>query len=356
MKGDEILTARLTNQHLIGPGLEEPAQLVSHLGAVQSQDYAAAKWALALRLGTTSDAQIEQALADGKILRTHVLRPTWHFVAPADVRWMLALSGAKIRAQMAPYARSLGLGEEVFATANTVLARALEGGRSLTRPELGAALRAGGLEIPDPARVSNILSRAEIDGVVTSGPPRGRVQTHALLAERAPDAIVLQRDEALAELTWRYFNSHGPALVQDCSWWSGLSVGEVRRGVELNGPRLRSTEFDGRTYWSGDTCELDLAEARSTAHLLPNYDEYTVAYRERDLYYDRVANATGNPRDDVPFRDVIVACGRVAGRWKRMPGGAIEHAWTISPSARLEGSLADAARRYAEFVSPRCAS
>jgi hypothetical protein len=356
MKGHEILAARMVNQHLLRPGLVDPAQLVSHLGAVQSQDYAAAQWALALRLRNTTHAQLEHAFADGKILRTHVLRPTWHFVAAADIRWMLALSGQKIKAQMAPYARSLGLDDAVFATANGVLARALEGGRSLTRPELGAALRDGGVEIADPARVANILSRAELDGVITSGPPRGRVQTHALLEERAPGAGVLERDEALAELTWRYFNSHGPALVQDCSWWSGLSVAEVRRGVALNGSRLSSIDFDGQTYWSGATRELDLPAAESTAHLLPNYDEYTVAYRARDLYYDRVANATGNPRDDVPFRDVIVAGGQVAGRWKRMSGGEIEHTWTILPSVRLERSLADAARRYAEFVSSRCAS
>jgi hypothetical protein len=356
MKGHEILAARLASQHLTGTGLDDPAQLVAHLGAVQSQDYSAAKWALALRLRNATDALLEQAFADGKILRTHVLRPTWHFVAPADIRWMLELSGQKIRAQMAPYARSLGLDDSMFAAANDALARALEGGRNLTRPELSAALRDGGIDIPDPARMGNLLMRAEIDGVVTSGPPQGRVQTYALLAERAPNALVLRRDEALAELTWRYFNSHGPALVQDCSWWSGLSMGEVRRGVDVNGGRLQSTDFDGQTYWSGATTELAPEPAQPTVHLLANYDEYTVAYRARDLYYDRVANATGNPRDDVPFRDVIVACGRVAGRWKRMPGGAIEHAWTLSPSAQQVARLAEVSRRYAEFVSSRGAS
>src|SRR5262249_19713068 len=111
MKGDEILTARLANQHLIGPGLDDPADLVAHLGAVQSQDYPAARWGLALRLRNVTNARLNQAFADGKILRTHVLRPTWHFVAQADIRWMVALTGAKIKAQMAPYARSLGLDE-----------------------------------------------------------------------------------------------------------------------------------------------------------------------------------------------------------------------------------------------------
>jgi hypothetical protein len=353
MSGVEILAARLANQHLSLPKLDDPAQLVAHLGAVQSQDYPAAKWALALRLRNATDARLEQAYAEGKILRTHVLRPTWHFVSSADIRWMLMLTGQKIKAQMAPYARSLGLDDDVFATANTVLMRALEGGRSLTRPELAAALRDGGVEIPDPARVANILSRAEVDGVVASGPPRGRIQTYALLEERARNAIVLQRDEALAELTWRYFNSHGPALVQDCSWWSGLNVAEVRRGLELNGSRLQSVTFEDQTYWCSPSS--DAVKPCARVHLLPNYDEYTVAYRARDLYYDRIANATGNPRDDVPFRDVIVARGRVAGRWKRLPGGRVETVWTISPSPAQERELEDAARRYAGFSSSTCA-
>jgi hypothetical protein len=352
---DEILGARLGNQHLLTPTLDDPGVLVAHLGAVQSQDYNAAKWGLALRLREATDTLLERSLAAGSILRTHVLRPTWHFVAPADVRWMLMLSAPKIRQSMAAYTRTLGLDDDLFDRGNSLIERALQGGRSLTRPECGDALREGGIQVLDGSQLAHILMRAEIDGVVVSGPPHGRTQTYALLAERAPQAIVLERDEAIAELTWRYFNGHGPAVAQDCSWWSGLTLREVRRGLDMNRTRLESVSFEDREYWFGaeTLCSAGSTEIGGLVHLLANFDEYTVAYRARDLYYDPIANFTGNPRFDVPFANVIVAGGRVAGRWKRVAASRIESCWTVSTSPALERGLEGATRRYETWLASR---
>jgi winged helix DNA-binding protein len=340
---DELLGVRLANQHLSAPQLEDPAELVAHMGAVQAQDYPAALWGLGLRLRNATSARLQQAFADGKFLRTHVLRPTWHFVAPADIRWMLALTGPRIKSVIRSYTR-FGLDDEVFARATAVIARAVEGGQSRTRAEVAAALRQAGFSVDGPL-VSHMLGWAELEGVITSGPPRGRQHTYALLEERVPPAPALDRDEAVAELTWRYFNSHGPALVQDCGWWSGLTLSDIRRGLELNRCRLEAVSVDGRTYWTGPECSFSM---QNSVHLLPNFDEYTVAYRFRDLYFDAELGRSRNPREDVPFRDVILARGRVAGRWKR---ATRESSWWIEPSGSMSQGLDAALARYAAFVS-----
>jgi hypothetical protein len=158
----------------------------------------------------------------------------------------------------------------------------------------------------------------------------------------------LTEDEMLAELTWRYFNSHGPALVADCAWWSGLPNRMLARGLELNRHRLHSEVMDGvGTYWFADGSAPPVPE---DVYLLPNYDEYTVAYRHRDLYYDAKRNWTGDARADVPFVNVILLRGQVAGRWKRTAAG-IDGIWTIEPSDTERAALAEAKERYARFLA-----
>jgi hypothetical protein len=341
----DILRMRLANQRLTYPATRVP-ELVAHLGAVQSQDYPAATWALALRLQDPRAQDIEAAFADGQILRTHVLRPTWHFVAAADIRWMLALTGPRIRASGAARSRSLGLDASTLAHSSSVIHQALRGGKSLTRAEIGTLLRESGLDTIDGPKLAHTLLSAELDALICSGPRRGRLQTYALLEERAPEAPALDRDAAIAELTWRYFSSHGPALVPDCAWWSGLAMGEIRRGLEANAHRLRSETVDNATYWF--PAGLDAPPANS-AYLLPNYDEYTVAYRERDLYYDRAANSIGDRWQDVPFRHVLLVDGKVMGRWSPT-APQLQLQWAVAPTPAQRRAAEAAASRYTEFV------
>jgi hypothetical protein len=352
----DVLRFRLANQRLSAP-VADPAALVAHLGAVQSQDFPAACWALGMRLREPRASAIEAAFSAGAILRTHVLRPTWHFVAPADIRWMLDLTSTRIRASGAAYTRGLGLSEPLLAKCSTVIGQALRGGHGRTRLELGSFLREAGVIAPDGATLGHILLHAELDQLVCSGPRRGKQDTYMLLAERAPRAALLEREAAIAELTWRYFNSHGPALVQDCAWWSGLSGGEVKRGLEANAARLRCASLGGLTYWfSAESAASDAARG-SSAFVLPNYDEYTVAYRERDLYYDRAANATGDPRMDVPFRNVLLVDGQVLGRWSatlRLEALRIDLQWSVPPTRAQEQAIGAAAEAYAEFQGRAC--
>ena len=181
----DVARARLHSQRLVGAPLATPEEVVGWLGAVQAQDYAGAKWAVAQRAAGCSDADVEQACRDGRILRTHVLRPTWHFVLPDDMRWMLALTAPRVRAAMAYYDRKLGLDEAVFRRTQALLAKALVGGQARTREELARTLAAAGIEASGQ-RLGHIMMRAELDALVVSGPRRGKQFTYALLDERAP--------------------------------------------------------------------------------------------------------------------------------------------------------------------------
>ena len=302
-----IADQRLRNQRLTRPGARRAEDVVAWMGAVQAQEYGPAKWGLALRSppGTT-DAAIERAIDKGRILRTHLLRPTWHFVAAADIRWMLDLTAPHVQRTMASYDILLGLDTAVMNRATGVIERALSEHRYLTRRELGTHLERAGL--PGKTReLAHIAMYAELAGVICSGPRRGKQSTYALLADRAPDVRSLPRDEALAELTRRYLRSHGPATIRDFVWWSGLKTSDAKIGLEMNG--ARSHDVDGLRYWTLNRESADTPRAKSTVHLLPIYDEYLVAYRDH-LVVPRPAYLLGN------FQHALVSGGQVAGTWR----------------------------------------
>jgi hypothetical protein len=234
MLNQDIAQWRLHAQHLTGTPLKTAADVVGWLGAVQSQDYAGAKWAVAQRTNGLTDADLDQAFADGSILRTHVLRPTWHFVTPADIRWLLAVTKPRVHALNAYMYRQCELDETLLRRSSDVLANALVGGRQLTRTELGASLAQAGI-VAEGIRLGYIIHYAELEAVICSGARRGKQFTYALLEERAPQAKRLDPDAALAELAKRYFTSHGPATLKDLTWWSSLTLAEARMAVELAG-------------------------------------------------------------------------------------------------------------------------
>src|SRR6266567_8254469 len=291
----DIAHQRLHNQRIAGAPFEKPVDVVTWLGAVQAQDFAGAKWALGLRLQGATDESIEQAFADGTILRTHVMRPTWHFVAPADIRWLLALTAPRVHAASAYHNRKLELDDAVFRSTNAVLTNALQGGKQLTRDELASALQQAGIVTEGEQRVTYIIMRAELDGIICSGARRGKQFTYALLAERAPHARMLARDEALAELTTRYFMSHGPATIQDFVWWSGLAAADAKAGLAMVTSHLQQETINGQMYWFS-LSTLPVQDPSQTAYLLPNYDEYTVGYTDRSAIFDALHTNKLDPR------------------------------------------------------------
>lgn len=310
----DIIHQRLNNQHLVGPLLEKPEEVVAWLGAVQAQDYAGAKWAVGQRVQGADDAAVERAFNEGAILRTHVMRPTWHFVAPADIRWLLALTAPRVHAVNAYMYRQLELDDELFGRSNRAIAEALGGGHYLTRVELGAVLGQAGIAAAG-MRLGYIVHRTELDAIVCSGPRRGKQLTYALLDERAPQAKTLARDEALAELTKRYFTSHGPAMAQDFAWWSGLTMADIRAGLEMVKEALIQETIGDQTYWLAPDRPFTVAPS-PTAYLLPNYDEYLISYRDSRPAFDP-KYAPLFRSDNAVFSHFIVVDGCVVGTWKR---------------------------------------
>lgn len=307
-----IVTQRLANQRVTGAVKGDAAKLVAWLGAVQAQEFGPAKWGLGLRLlpGVT-DATIQRAFDAGRILRTHVLRPTWHFVPPADIRWMLELTAPSVLRRMAPYHRQMRLETAVFTRAAKLCERTLRDGQFLTRKELGLHFKSAGLP-HDSMRLLHLTMCAELDGVICSGPRRGKQSTYALLAERAPDARRLSRDEALRELARRYFRSHGPATLRDFVWWSGLTTADAKRGLEMN--NARQLVEDGTVYW---TLGRPAGGARrALVRLLPVYDEYLVAYRDREVVPHGPAMVRSRAGGYVKFQHPLVIAGQVAGTWR----------------------------------------
>ena len=346
-----LLSQRLANQHLTRAQFHQPVDMVAWLGAVQAQDYAAAKWALGLRLKGASDAALDQAFNDGAILRTHVMRPTWHFVAPADIRWLLALTAPRVKALLVQYDRQTGIDVGLRQRGQAVLARALQGGQQLTRTELNHHLKRAGLALNNLGLI-HIVMHAELDGLIVSGPRRGKQFTYMLLEERVPPAPALTRDEALRELVLRYFTSHGPAQVQDFVWWSGLTTADAKQGLAWAGPALSRQTLAGQDFW----CAAN-APARppmpAAAYLLPNYDEYSVAYKDRSHFYDASDFTSPIARDNVPFANMIVLHGRVAGIWKRTltKKAVVVETKLLQPLSASEQRALDAAlKRYGQFL------
>jgi hypothetical protein len=311
----EIARQRLHNQRLSSPDFKKPRDVVKWLGAVQAQDYYGAKWALGQRMQVATDDDIEKAFAGGEILRTHVMRPTWHFVAPADIRWLLKLTAARVNTANSHYYRKLELDDSVFSRSNKLIGRALRGGKHLTRGELRTVIQRAGISSDDLLRFNYLLIRAELDGVICSGPRNGKQFTYALLDERVPQTKAMARDESLAELTRRYFTSHGPATSADFVWWSGLTPKDVKQGLEMAKRHLATEVIEGKTYWlplSGPT----VTRATPVAHLLPGFDEYFIAYKDRSAANDPKRNHQ-SITDNVVFHSTIVRDGRIVGRWSR---------------------------------------
>lgn len=352
----DIAHRRLHNQLITQPMFEKPGDVVQWLGAVQAQDYAAAKWAVGLRLqGATSD-DIEQAFADGVILRTHVMRPTWHFVSPGDIRWLLALTAPHVHATNAYYYHMHGLDDAIFMRSNAALAKALQGGKQLTRLELVSVLKQIGIET-ETLGFLYIIMHAELDGVVCSGARRGKQFTYALLDERVPHTRTLDHDEALAEFVRRYFTSHGPATLQDFVWWSGLTMADARAGLAMVTSELMHEVIDDQTYWFAASTPPALSapsakELSQTAYLLPNFDEYTVGYKDRSAVIDVSHTEKFDSRGSV-LNNVLVLDGQVVGTWRRT---LKKDAVIITPNPFIPLTTAEthafaiAANRYGAFL------
>ena len=380
MKLDEVRRRRLFSHHLAGEPLARITDVLGEYGAMQAQEYAEAKWSLGQRAASVrgapaertdgdpagaratkptdaalkrapkpTDAAVKRAYDDGAVLRTHMLRPTWHFVLPADIRWIQMLTGPRVHVQNGPVYRRNELDGTLHARVRALLEEWLAGGRAVTRQEIAAALARHGIQAAGQ-RLAYIVMHAELEAVVCSGPSKGKQRTYALVDERAPRVPPMDRDEALAELTRRYFASHGPATVKDFTWWSSLTVADARRGLDMVGSELACATDGTRTYWFAEAT-LPSAARTPTAHLIQGYDEYVVAYREtRDVFSPAHSPAAGR---QPPFTHALLLDGRLVGHWRFVPGTG-STAIVIRPyeplRPREQRALDEARARYETFL------
>lgn len=349
MNNADIVYQRLHNQRLSSSKLKRPVDVVHWLGAVQAQDFNGAKWGIAQRMSDPTNTLVDEAYNEGKILRIHVMRPTWHFVAADDIRWLLQLTASRVRIRCRPYYRRLELDDRIFKRCNKIFTRVLSGGKHLTRVALRKILIEAGVATQNSERLAHILVRAELDGVICSGPMLGRQFTYALLDERVPEMKTLDRDEALSKLTRRYFTSHGPATLQDFIWWSGLTAVDAKHGIALAARHLRKQVYDERVYW-GPRVVGTISRPRSAA-LLPAFDEYIVAYKDRKAIFDLNDSRLLTTPNGILGPTVIVD-GKVAGSWKqtRRNGTMAIDVKPFRPFKKFETvAIAAAAERYASY-------
>jgi len=347
-----IANQRLYNQHISANPFMQPVDVLDWLGAVQSQDFASAKWAIGLRLQNATDTSVEQDFNAGQILRTHVLRPTWHFVAPADIRWLLALSAPRVHAINALYYRRLELDQDILSRSLTIIIQALQGGRQLTRDELQAVLEQAGIPAATEMRLIYILMYAELEGIICSGARRGKQFTYALLDECVPPTRPLEQDEAAARLALRYFLSRGPASLQDFAKWSGLSMATCRAALEAVKSQLQQELIDGQSYWYSGSLPPVNNQTLPAAYLLSIFDEFICSYKDRSAMvaeaYARNLNAMGNA-----LTAIIVVDGQVIGTWKRvLKKDKVQIKTDIFSAVNETGDCAitHAMQRYAAFL------
>jgi hypothetical protein len=340
---------RLWNQQIASTGFTEVEQVVAWLGAVQAQDYQGARWSIGLRLPGNRAEDVDRAIAGGRIVLTWALRGTLHLVAAADVRWMLALLAPRIVASRASRYRQLGLDERDFSACNRLLERELKGGRRLSRRALLSSLESSGIST-DGQRGYHLLGRAGLDGVICFGPMQGREQTFVLLSEWVPRSEPVAREAALRELAVRYFASHGPATLQDFTWWSGLTAADPRSGIAAAGPDLRREAAGDLISWRADAAPPRLPAPPFTV-LLPAFDEYILGYRDRSHAIDRrglervrLVNGLAQP---------ILVDGRVRGTWRRTfvkDTVRISLSFLDPPDGDERLAAVAAAERYGRFV------
>jgi hypothetical protein len=347
----DLRQMRMHTQRLAGAPFDAPEAMVRWHLAVQAQDYPGAKWAIGQRTDGVTDADLDRAFNDGAILRTHVMRPTWHFVLPEDLRWLLALTAPRVHAGNAGRYRQLGLDDATLARSDAALARSLEGGRHLTRAELADALADAGIAT-EGQRLAHMLMHAELEALICSGPRKGKQFTYALLDERVPATPPRDRDDALAEITRRYFESHGPATPHDMAWWSGLTVTDCRRGIAALGDQMSSATVDDTTWWFFPPAGA-LSASQPSAHLLPAYDEYYIGFRQHQVAWHPDLRQRYDTTRELWAANLVAVDGQIVGGWRRKLAAKEVRIATTAPldlDTGEQAALVAATEDYGRFI------
>jgi len=311
----EIARLRLASQHLTHTPFRSPAALLNHMGGIQAQDLPMSKWAIGIRIPGITEAEVENAMNQGEILRTHVMRPTWHWVSAENIHWMLDLTRVHLQRQSGSWNAALGLSPDILTRSIDILLAAISENEYQTRDELVSCLQAANIDT-SANRVSHILMEAEFEKLICSGPILKNKQTYALFSDRAGKNPRISREEALAKLAGMYFSSHGPATLADFVWWSGLPVTDARKGLESIQNTLGTCQFNQENYWFTEE-NIPAVIPKSDHFFLPAFDEYIISYKSKHIVIPdhHLRKAVS---DNGIFRPVIIKDGQVTGLWRKV--------------------------------------
>ena len=353
MNFNDISRVRLQKQQISRSACSSVKEVVARMGAMQAQDIHMAPWAIGVRMQNGTIKMFEDSFNKGEILRTHVLRPTWHFVSSYDIDWMLELTAPNIRRIMKSRLRNLELTPATLSKSNTLFEKVLAGGIHATREELVGALKKSKIPV-ESLQVSHILMNSELDKVICSGATRGNKQTYALFSERATGIQQFTKEEALAELAKRYFASHGPATLHDFIWWSGLSITDSKKAVHCIRHEFIEETIGTSTYLCSEP-ELPKRPDNAAVHLLPAYDEFIISYRDRTPSLLKEHHAKAISINGI-FKPVIVSNGQVIGLWRRLTKPraiAIEVELFHPPNDSTKTAIEREVLHYSEFLNSK---
>ncbi|MDR2921188.1 MAG: winged helix DNA-binding domain-containing protein [Tannerella sp.] len=350
MNTSDILSLRLYNQQLITNNrFKEPAEIVAWMGAMQSQTLEMAKWAIGVRLPGTTVNDIEDSLNNGRIIRTHILRPTWHFVSAKDIHWMFDLSNPRIKPIYISYCKLIEADEQTIISTYPIIEKTFAGGNHFTKPEIQEILQQHGIKTDD-RWLNMIISRAEMEGIICNGKLRGSKQTFTLLHEWVPKKYTLSKEESLERLARRFFTSHSPATVEDFAWWSGLTITECRQALQLIKDDFISEDINGRTFWLKNDFKIPEIKKPSVL-LLPPFDEYVVSYKNRseiveDVHYNKVMTKNGL------FDPTMMLNGEIIGKWKKKTvkkGAQVDLTYFVDTTKKVQALFDKEAKRVEAF-------
>ncbi len=314
MKLSDIANLRLANQQIISSNFKAAKKVVDWMGAMQAQDYNMAKFAVGIRSNNLTDQLIESAISKGEIIRTHLLRPTWHLVSSDDIYWMLELTAPRIRSAMKSRHKILGFNDVIIKKSKKLIEKTISENGHSTRGELISVLEK--FKIPtNDNRASHIFLIAELDGLICSGEIKNNKQTYALLEERVSNKNLFNKEESLEKLAKKYFSSHSPATLKDFKWWSGLNASDSKRALDMVKSNLVSETIGEQTFWFTKNTSLSTLKSNKV-YLLPAFDEFIIAYTDRTAALNSDHLKKTVIRNGM-FMPVIVINGQVAGLWKR---------------------------------------
>lgn len=353
MKLTDVAKLRLMNQQIIATKFSSAKNLVEWMGAMQAQDFNMAKWAVGLRLQSSTEATIEKEFDEGKIIRTHILRPTWHFVSADDIYWMLQLTAPRIKSSLKSRHKNLEVNEKTLLKSNSIIQKKLLEQKYATREELAAEFMKAKIKLDDN-RLSHFMLCAELDGIICSGILKGNKQTYTLFNKRVLLNKLFDKEKALAALATKYFSSHAPATLQDFIWWSGLTVGEAKLAVQLIKEHFIEETINQQTYFIPAGFSLP-KEKNPSVVLLPAFDEFIISYKDRTASIHSDHHQKAISQNGI-FSPVIVINGEATGRWKRVMKKdivTVETSFFRKHSKAELGLIGEAAEKFALFLNKR---